>query len=95
MENSDLLQNCRVISSRKRGAHECVSVSVQVCICVCGGEGGGVGRVNIILLRNVGKFSTEESLTKVILGPDFYYEIFRRRELKSTAHKLLTRFRDH
>lgn len=33
------------------------------------GEGARVGRVNIILLRNVGKFSeTEESLTKAILA---------------------------
>lgn len=57
-----------MISSRKRGAHECVSACAGVYMRVWRGEGARVGRVNIILLRNVGKFNTEESLTKAILA---------------------------
>lgn len=47
-----------------------VWVGVYVCMCVyvCGGRGIEMGRLNIILLRNLGNFNTEESLTKAILA---------------------------
>lgn len=39
----------------------------DVCVCVCEWRGGiEMRRLNIILLRNVRKFDTEESLTKAI-----------------------------
>ena len=40
MENSDILLNCKIISSRKGGAYECMSVCVcvSVCVSVCRGD---------------------------------------------------------
>ena len=51
--------------------YTCMCVYVCVCICLNGCVGGGgleVGRLNIILLRNLGNFNTEQSLTKAILA---------------------------
>lgn len=69
MENSDILLNCRIISSRKSSAHERVYVCVCVCASACVGRGTEIRRLNVILVRNLGKFNPEESL-KLFLPPN-------------------------
>lgn len=63
MENSDILQNCGLFLPGKEVLMR-VCLCVCMCVYVCGGEGTEMERLNIILLRNIKKFNTEESLNK-------------------------------
>lgn len=67
MENSVILLNHRIISSRKSSVHERVSMCACVRTRVCGG-GGRDEELSVILVRNLGKFNAEESL-KLFLSP--------------------------
>lgn len=65
--------------------HACMCVYVCVCICLNGCVGGGgseVGRLNIILLRNLGNFNTEQSLTKAILAIQLFILKYLNRKCK-------------
>lgn len=55
MENSDILLNCRIISSRKSRTHECVCVCVCLCASACVGRGDGDEEAECDSRKKLGK----------------------------------------
>lgn len=80
MENSDILQNCGLFLPGKEVLMR-VRLCVHVCVYECGGEGLGMGRLNIILLRNAKKFNTEESLNKATPAIQLFVMKYLNREI--------------